>query len=138
MLLRVQLVRHVMLQLRARAALAAAQRAEGAARSALLREAARDVAAVRREGMRWSMNIAALVAAGVASANGDCARADDELAAAERGFVRDEAVLHLAIARRQRAVLRGGAAEVAALEAVMRAEGIAAPARMAAMLAPGF
>ena len=140
MLLLVQLTRIEALQLRARAALMLA-RQQPARRQALRREAARDAAALARQGTALALPWAALLRAGVAALAGDDAGALRLLAEAARGFDAADMALYAAATRRRQGQLLGGdagAALCAAADAFMTGQGIVDPARMGAMLAPGF
>jgi hypothetical protein len=140
LLLLVQLTRLEAIHLRARAALALG-RARPGERRARAREAEADARRMAAERMAWSDPLAALLRAGAASLGGNLAAADDLLAGAIRGLDAADMALYAAAARWQRGrVLSGeeGRALLAGAEASMRREGIVAPARFAAMLAPGF
>jgi hypothetical protein len=137
---RVQLLRIEALFLRARAALVAAQAQNGAAR-ALVGTARRDARAVTREQMPWAQPLALLVEAGAAHLERDDARATAHLRAAAEQLDGAEMPLFAACARRRLGQLLGGdegRALADTAEAWMRDEGIRNPARMTAMLAPGF
>jgi hypothetical protein len=126
-------------ELRARAALAAA---EGTGtRKALLDAAARDVKAILGRRAPWGVPVAALLRAGIAASSGDRGTAMRELACAERGFVEADMGLYAAAARRRWGQLAGGEHGKALADAAaqwMIGRGIEAPDRMTAMLAPGF
>jgi hypothetical protein len=127
--------------LRARCALALAQGAGGRARTRLLRQAAADGRRVGRERARWSGALAASVAAGVAMLQGDEAAAARHLGEAARGFAALDLGLHAAAARWYLADLTPGAAGVELRrqqEGWMTRQDVAAPARMAGVLVPGF
>jgi eukaryotic-like serine/threonine-protein kinase len=138
----VQLTRLEATHLRARAALAASSDAGSKShREALIGEAARDARKIAGEKMPWSSPLAALLQAGVAAARGDKARALALLPQAAKGL--DEAGMALyATAARWRQGKLGGGDEgkrlVAEAEAWLAKERIKAPAKMIAMLAPGF
>jgi tetratricopeptide (TPR) repeat protein len=134
----VQFVRIDTRHLRARAALAASE--DGGARE-LVAAAERDARAIARERMAWSTPLATLLRAGVASRRGRDEQAVELLREAARGFDEVHMALYAAAARsRLGAELGGeeGRALVRAAEETMAAEGVKAPAKMVAMLAPGF
>jgi hypothetical protein len=129
-LLLVEQVRVFLVHLRARAALAAAH----------LRSAAADARRLSRERAPWAQALGRLVEAGVARGKGDTAGAARLL---EGAAARLDAVamrLYAAAARRRLGQLRGAAGTglVGEAEAWMRGQRIASPARMTALLAPGF
>jgi hypothetical protein len=135
-LLLVEQVRIFLVHLRARAALAAA--AGGSA--ARLRAAAADARRLGREPAPWAQALGKLVEAGVAQGRGDVAGAARLL---EDGAARLDAVamrLYAAAARRRLGQLRGTAGKGLAdeAEAWMRGQKVASPARMTALLVPGF
>lgn len=79
--------------------------------------------------------------AGVAAQRGDRPAALLHLEAAVAGFEAAEMALYAAAARRRLGEMRGGDADQALVEAAdawMTRQGVRAPARMTAMLAPGF
>ncbi len=142
LLLRLQLPRIEMVHLRARAALAAAQaEATSSARPALQAAAARDARRLEKERRPWADPLARLVRAALAAARGDREGAAETLALAEQELEAQEMALYAAAARRRRGELSGGErgrALVASADAAMRARGVARPAAMANVLAPGF
>jgi tetratricopeptide (TPR) repeat protein len=139
-LIRVQIVKIEAHHLRARAALALAAQG-GPDRAQLLREAERDASALEGEKMAWATPLARLVRAGVAAVRGETSEA---AALAERAAIAFDAAdmkLYAAAARHRRGALLGGSdgqALVAASEAFLVEQQVQAPARMLAMLAPGF
>ncbi|HEY7955354.1 MAG TPA: serine/threonine-protein kinase PknK, partial [Polyangia bacterium] len=139
--LRIQNVRIEALHLRARARLAAACDEKRADRDRLLAAASSDARRIARERMPWSDPLARLVEAGVAQARGDRERALALLQTARLGFDGADMQLFAATARRRRGELLGsgeGASEIAAADEWLSAQQIRAPAKMVAMLAPGF
>ena len=135
-LLRVQFIRVLMWNLRARAALAAATADDP---TLLLRSAARDARRLAREGVPWSVAHARLIQGLLAAARG----AHDEAAARlDEAAARFEAAdMHLcaAAARARRGGLPGRVADralVADAHAWMADQAIRNPTRMAAMYAP--
>jgi eukaryotic-like serine/threonine-protein kinase len=141
LLLTVQVSRVEMRSLRGRSALAAAATATPARARALVRAAARDGKALRRERLPWAVAHGDLVLAGVAAARGDAAAALAATTAAAHGFEESDMTLHAAVARRARGRLLGGdegANLVAEAERWMSSHGVGAPARLAAVLGPGL
>ncbi len=140
LLFRVQSVRILLRYMRARLCLAAAASGDPGA-PALLRRAASDAKAIAREKMEWSRPVAELIQAACAHARGEKARAVSLLRRALAGFQTADMALHAAATRtRLGALIAGdeGAAYAKAADEWMRAEGVVAPARMVAMMAPGF
>jgi hypothetical protein len=129
--------------LRARAALAlAAQVAEGSSerkdRLALAAQAARRIDRART---RWGMPLAILTRATVARLEGDLPRAEAGLRDALAAFEQAEMQLYAAATRRRLAEILGGWEGTkmrAAADDFMRAQAIANPDAMTAMLAPGW
>jgi hypothetical protein len=144
MLLRVQMVRHVSLNLRARSAIAAAAALPAGApsqREPLLRAAEHDVGRVLAEKMTWSANISILARAGIAATRGDREQARELLSRAIAGFVTDEAAHFLAVARWRLGELVGGDEGkllVAGATEWMASQRVKNPRALLAMLAPGF
>jgi serine/threonine protein kinase len=140
LLFRVQSVRILLRYMRAR--LCVAEAAKGGANApALLRRAASDAKAIAREKMEWSRPVAELIHAACAHARGDKPRAVSLLRRALEGFEKADMALHAAATRtRLGALVAGdeGVAFTAAAAKWMGDEGVVAPARMAAMMAPGF
>jgi hypothetical protein len=140
LLLMVQLIRIEATHLRGRAALAVA-RARPSEQKALCRAAERDAAAILAEDMPWSNPLAVLLRAGVQATRGEVDAAALLLQQAASGLEAADMALYAAAARWQEGRLASGdrgQALVAASEAWMHDQGIVDPARMAAMLAPGF
>ena len=138
LLLMAQLTELEARHLRARTALAAA---EGRAKKDLLRAAELDARAIRRASMPWSDPLADLIDAGVAARRGEAERAIGRLTVAARGLDAADMHLYAAAARHRRGALEGGDEGrelMAKAERFMTAEGIKAPAKMIAMLAPGW
>ena len=138
----IQLARIETLHLRARAALAAVDAGVGRVRRmVLLRAAQRDAAAIIDEGVSWATPLGHLVLGGAAAAAGHEERAKEELVLAESGFRNADMKLYAAAATRRRGSLRGGSEGDrwrADADDQLRAEGVVAPHRMVAMLAPGL
>jgi hypothetical protein len=143
MMLRVPYFRIIMTELRARSALAAARRLTASAPNAraLLAEAARTSARLRREGVTWATAHASLLAAGVAHLRSDRAATATHLARAIDDFTAADMELFATAARHRHAQLRTDAAGPAAVDdavAWLTREGVVSPARMVAMLTPAF
>jgi serine/threonine protein kinase len=133
LLFRLQIIRIEATFLRARTAtaLAIADRSQA---DALLAAATRDAKRLEAEGAPWASALALLVRAGVAAERGETTAADlyGQAAAALDEVDMD---LHAAVSRRQRALhIQHG--EVATADTRMTEQGIHAPAKMAALLAP--
>ncbi len=130
MMLRVQVIRAEWVHAKGRCAVAMGD----------LKEAARAAKQVERERMQWTDGLAWLLHAGIAASRGRMNEAEMRLDAAAHAFAATGMALHAAAARRARGLVRGGeegAGEVAAMDAVMAAQGIRNPARMTQMIAPG-
>jgi eukaryotic-like serine/threonine-protein kinase len=141
-LLRVQYFRIPMRELRARCALAAArqlaERAPSEAR-ALIAEAERDIARLRRERAAWAHALAWLLQAGVAHLRCDDAVAIDNMARAVESLAAVDMALFAAAARHRFATLRGGGDSMLTdVAAWFASHDVKAPARMIAMLTPAF
>jgi tetratricopeptide (TPR) repeat protein len=139
LLSRVQHIRIDFLQSRARSALAASIIADNP--KPFLRAAGRDAKRLEREKVGWSAALARLVRAGIAGARGDTIRAVRLLREAATQFDEVDMLLFAAAARRRTGELLGGEEGRGLIEgadAWMAGQGIVNPARMTAMLAPGF
>jgi tetratricopeptide (TPR) repeat protein len=135
---RIQLVRIIALDLRGRAALAAA-RTNASERPALLRLARRQAAALEREKAHWANPLAALLGGLVRVARDDPEGAITSLRSAIAGFDAAEMALHGWAARRRLAdlVTRAEAEPLlAAADGWSERERIANPARLLSMVAP--
>jgi len=137
-----QSVRIFSLHARARSALATAGEG-GPDCASLLREAASAARRIERERMAYATPWAPLVRAGIAVTQGrkDDPRALSLLREAISGFTAADMALYAAASRRCLGVLVGGDDGrdlVRAADAWMTSESIKNPARMTAMLAPGF
>jgi eukaryotic-like serine/threonine-protein kinase len=139
-LVRSQLLRVELGLLRARCAVAMA--AAGAPHGPrLLRQAARQARAVEREGLPWGDTLALLIRAACAAGRRDQARAIALLDQAGRALERGDMSLLAAAARRQQGMLmdsQAGQQLMREADAAMSARGVARPAAVARMLAPGF
>jgi len=139
-ILRIQIAYIVMLNQRAGTALAAAIR-HPQRRSQLLRSARRDALHLERCKMAWADPLAALVRAGAAASEADLDSAVRLLEEAEEQFDGADMSLYAALCRRRRGeIVQGeeGTSLVRAGNALMDAQAIANPTRVAAWLAPGF
>jgi tetratricopeptide (TPR) repeat protein len=142
--LTIQSTRIQTLHARARSAIAAAEEG-GADRATLLRDAATMSRRIEREGVEWAAPWAKLLRAGIATGGATRGEGDERAAALLReaivGFDAASMALYAAAARRcLGGLLRGdeGRELVHGADAWMRTEMIKDPARMTAMLAPGF
>ena len=138
-LLRVQMLRIELLELRGRSALAAARTARRP--GSLLRAAARDARRLHREREPWARAHAELLRAGIANARGDRRRAVAGLYAAAAQFEALEMHLHAAASRRRLGELLGAApghALITQADQWMHAQTIRDPARMTSVYAPGY
>jgi hypothetical protein len=136
---RVQDVRIRAREVRARSSLASAVGATDP--RVLLRAAERDARQLEREGRPDCTALAMLTRAGVAAVRGDTAGAVALLTGAAAGFDTADMRLDAAAARRRLGEVLGGEqgrSLVAQADSWMAAQQIRSPARMVAMLAPGF
>ncbi len=128
-------------QLRARAALAMATQSSGADKSRMLRVARKDAASLLRENGPYSEGYAALIHATAASLDADRTTAIRLLNASVSAFENADMLLHAAAARWRLGELcsgEDGERVRRAAEEFLRTEEIRNPARLVAMLAPGF
>ena len=143
MLPRIQVLRAEATHLRARGALAASGSGPlpPSAREEMLAIAERSATRLARERMPWTEPLVPLVRAGVAARRGDAAGAAELLAAAATGLDAADMRLHAAAARRALGELVGGERGrklVEDADALMRAQSVKQPERLARVLAPGF
>jgi serine/threonine protein kinase len=139
-ILRVALIRCIVLDLRARSAIACAM-ARPEQRRSLLAAALADARELERSPIGWCGSTSLLLRAGVAMVHDDRAVAIARLRQAIPGFEQVDMPMHAAAARRQLGRLLGGdegESLVAAADAWMRRQDVKRPERFAAMLAPGF
>lgn len=139
MLLRVQMIRVELLELRARCALAAAVAAAGP--GSLTRSAERDARRLEREGLPWAQAHAQLVRAGLALARRDAGAALALLADAARRYQAEGMRLEAAVARRRLGELLPSAQGVDLVREAddwLSEQGVRDPERFAAMLTPGL
>ncbi len=140
-LLRIQVIRVEALHLRARSALAAAQGRRGGDRRQQLESAARDGRRIAAERMAWARPLADLVLAGVHAVERDVRQAADLTERAMTGFAAAGLRAFAMAAKRRLGELRGGDEGlklVSEADDWFRSEGVAAPDRITAMLAPGI
>jgi len=141
LLLRVQYALIEALNRRAGSAVAAAAgQRHPADREALLRVAERDARRIERETTPWGNALAALVRAGIAATRGQVETALTLVASAENRLRAVDMALHAAGARHRRGQLMGGSQGrglISEADAVMAAQQIKNPERMAALLCPG-
>ncbi len=136
---RIQSLRILSWQMRARAALAVA--GDGVERGAHLKSAAADARRIAATGAAWSGPLVSLIDAGVAHRRGRTARALSLLERAARDADACEMALFAALARRAQGSIVGGDAGdalVARAEGWMRGETVRSPARVARVWTPGF
>jgi hypothetical protein len=141
MMLRFEVTRVSLHQLRGRIALACAGRlGDGKERESRLRDAAKDARALKKEKARWAPALGALLDAGVLGLRNDDAAAQASLEAAEQALESADLMMFAAAARWQRGQRVGGA-DGAALkqraEQWMSLQGIVRPELFAELLAPG-
>jgi hypothetical protein len=135
----------LMLHLRARAALATAMPlptgGRFGARARLLRAAARDARRIEGRRIPWATPLAHLIQGGIAALRHQTDEALVRLGDSEQGFAAADMAVYAAAARRQRGRLLSGTEGrrlVEDADACMTSQDIREPARIAAMLAPGF
>jgi eukaryotic-like serine/threonine-protein kinase len=137
--LRIQVIRVVLTDLRARAAIASARSARD--RDSLVRVATEAARSLEAEGMAWVDPIAAVVRAGIAGVERDL---DGAKAALDRAIcgssAADMKLLKAAARRRYGEVVGGEEGAGIAAEATrwMREQGVVDPGRMVEALVPGF
>jgi hypothetical protein len=140
-LFNVELVRLHMAELRARTALASAQGRRPAEVDRLLLAAERDADLLARGKMSFCQPSAQLLYGAIAAVRKDAERSVAELHLAADGFQRADMAMHAAAARLHLGRLVGGAEGQALVDGALvwfSAQGVVAPTRLAAMLAPGF
>jgi hypothetical protein len=139
MLFRIQLIRIQMLELRARTAVAAAERAQQAA--PLLKQAERDARRLEREGPDWAVAHAHYIRAAIAACREDAVASCEALARAADLYEGADMTLSAHLMRYRLGQIapndetRGPRDQA---EQWLEEQGIAAPARWAGMCAPGF
>ncbi len=141
LLAQIQIIRIEAIHLRGRAALACAARRSLAERRPLLEEALAAGKRLGREAGGWAGALGALLEAGVRALAGDRGGALARLGVAQQLAEEHDLGLYACVARRCRGQLLAGPEGVALVEesdAWLRAQHVVAPARLAAMLAPGL
>jgi hypothetical protein len=139
-LLRIEATRIDAWHLRARVALAAAQRASGAERAQLIARARRDGRRLRAIGATWALPLVDAIEGAAHALTGAAQPAIDAFAAAETAFETQGMALHAASARRARGILMGsdaGSAVVGAADEILVSAGVRSPERMMALFVPG-
>jgi hypothetical protein len=138
LLLHLEVIRHVSLDHRARAALAAA--AEGGdAAARMLEEAERIAGRLEKDRVPAAAALATTIRACVADQRGQASTALGLLTRAEKELAHQDLGLHHAAAQRRLGELRGGdegATTVAAADAWLASQGVRNPRRFCAMLYP--
>jgi hypothetical protein len=137
----VQIIRSWMLSFRCRSALAAARQATVRNRITLLNAAEADARRLERLGMNFTVALAQLARAGIASSRGDPSGAREQLIRAISGLDAVDMHSFAAAARWRLGVSLGGRDGQALVDLAntwMRSQAIRNPARMVAMHAPGF
>jgi hypothetical protein len=142
LLLRIQVIRIIALDTRARCALAVAMRpgVSETARARLLEAAERDVRYIEREKTHWGEPTAQIIRAAIEAHRGNAERAVTLLSSAEKGFQDADMALHAVVARRRRGALSGGEQGRGLIDdadAWLSAQNISNPSRLSAVLAPG-
>jgi tetratricopeptide (TPR) repeat protein len=137
LLLRIQQMTICMVDLKGRAAIAAASDASSAGeRRRLLRIAARAASRMDRQRTAWGSALAGFLRTGIAAVQGDAASVQRGLERSAQAFDRLDMALVATVARRRLGELTDRADLVAASDLWMREQGIGHPERMARMLAP--
>jgi len=139
MLLRIQMIRINLLELRARTAVAMAEKA--AEREIYIQQAKQDAQALEKEGQPWALAHACYVRAGIAACEEDSARAIEDLKMAAEKYDAAEMPLRAQILRYRLGELEEGAESRELRENAerwIRGQGIVSPVRWAGMYAPGF
>lgn len=140
MLLRIQQIRVEVCDLRARAALASATLGLDD-RAQRIKSARQDARRILREKVHWGNPLAHLILSAASAAEGDEDSALSLAREATDGFTAAGMQGHAAVARRRYGELAGGEEgrkAIEAAEAWMTSQGVVNPARIAAMLSPGF
>jgi hypothetical protein len=139
MLLRIQMVRIRMLELRARCAVALAEKA--AEPQDYLRQARNDAGRLEKEGQRWALAHAHYIRGAVAACEEDSARAVQELTWAAELYDSAEMQLNARMMRYRLGEIQPGDEPRAVREDAerwCREQGILVPVRWAGMISPGF
>jgi hypothetical protein len=139
MLLRIQMVRIQMLELRARAALALAETTSDP--KTFLLSAERDAHKLTLEKQPWAMAHANYVEAGIAACRGEAVTALHHLNLAAQQYDAADMPMNGWVMRYRMGEILGdteGRALIAEAEAAIHSESITSPCRWAGMIAPGF
>jgi serine/threonine protein kinase len=139
LLFRIQLIRIQMLEMRARTAVAAAERSQQP--GPLLDQAARDARALEREGQAWGIAHAHYVRAAIAACRDEAVRATEGLARAADLYERADMRLCTQVMRFRLGEIDTSEEARALREQAgrwLQEQGIASPVRWAAMSSPGF
>jgi hypothetical protein len=139
LLFRIQLIRIQMLEMRARTAVAAAERSQQS--GALLEQATRDARALEREGQAWGIAHAYYVRAAIAACRDNAGPAIEELTRAADLYEQADMRLCAQLMRFRLGEIETSEEARALREQAARwlqGQGIASPVRWAAMSAPGF
>jgi hypothetical protein len=139
MLLRIQMIRISMLDLRARVALSIAEKINDNAM--YLRQAKRDARLLKREGQGWAVAHAHYVRAGLAACGKNIDRTVKELKLAIDRYDQASMPLRAQLLRSRLAEIQHDSSSRAVREGIekwIQGQGIVAPARWLGMYAPGF
>jgi hypothetical protein len=139
LLLRIQMIRINLLEMRARTALAMAEKA--AEPASYLVQAKKDAQALEREGPAWALAHALYIRAGIAACGEDSATAIENVKRAAAKYDDAEMPLRAQIMRYRLGELEEGPQSVDLRENAERwikGQGIVSPERWAGMYAPGF
>lgn len=139
MLLRIQMIRIQMLELRARSALALAEMSNDP--QAPLQAALHGARRLVREGQPWAIAHASFIQAGIAACCEDRWTALHHLTHAAHQYDAADMPLNAWVMRYKMGEIKGeqeGRALIATAEAAIRAQAVASPARWSRMIAPGF
>jgi hypothetical protein len=137
--LRIQLIRIQMLELRARTAVAAAERSQQPA--PLLEMAGRDAQALEAEGQGWAIAHAHYIRAAIAACREDPLAAAQGLSRAAELYDRADMPLNAQVMRYRIGEIDSSEEAIELRERAMdrfKEQGIASPVRWAALFAPGF
>ncbi len=138
-LFRIQMIRISLLELRARTALAMAEK--DAEPAAYIQQAAQDAEALDAEGLPWALAHASYIRAGIAACVPDAARAIKDVKLAAQQYDDAEMPLRAQILRYRLGELEEGAESRELRENAelwINGQGIVSPVRWAGMYAPGF
>jgi hypothetical protein len=139
LLFRIQILRILMLELRARCALAMAE--VGNESRPMLLAAEKDARALVREGQPWAIAHAWYLRAGIAACREDAALAVHRLSQTADEYSAADMELNAAVMRYKIGEIQGGdegRALIGDAELQIKAESINSPARWSRMVAPGF